>query len=533
MPSAAVPSKQAQTDEPLGHAEGIDLFAQGVHRGTEYTAGDLDQIVANFDRLSGGANPVFRVPLVLGHGEDQEFLQDSGYPAAGWIKKLYTADGTCPQCQGKKTFGTEDGAGPATCPKCQGTGQIKFLKGDADEIPAPLARLINRHAYRQQSAEIYNDFQHNGQSFGKSVRRLALLGAELPQVKDLQDFPRVGYSERFSRPPTGNTFTIFSEAPMGRDEMIAQLLQAGYDQEVLDGMSDEQLTDSLRVLSSQMADMPDDAAMMSMDPAAKRQLGERCKAMSNRFKEYAGKCGAAMGDPAMPAAPVAKTPNPTPTTLSQTPPNAVPPADVDPLKGVAHSAVPVPPPVPNPSGPPMPKKVMMSYSEKDAAALEARIAASEERLKHLDQATAQRTREEKKASISSFCERMVKAGKLLPAELDAGLAVTLEALDAGTVIKFSEKESCTALEKMMRTIESRPNLLKFSEKGKSPSKTAAGDLEVQAVERFAESDQGIQHILAVQGKTPEDHINEFKALLKKNPKITAAQYGVPAQYLVA
>jgi hypothetical protein len=47
--------------------------------------------------------------------------------------------------------------------------------------------LIRRGAYRRVSAEVYHDFRQEGAARGHVLRRVALLGGEIPEIKTLQD----------------------------------------------------------------------------------------------------------------------------------------------------------------------------------------------------------------------------------------------------------------------------------------------------------------------------------------------------------
>ena len=137
--------------------DNVEIFAAGTHRGKEYTVADLDRMVANFEKFSTGAAPLLAPPAVLGHEEDQTLLENSGLPAAGWITKLWR--------EGDK------------------------LKGKVSRIPEKVAKLINQHSYRKVSAEIYDEPPEGIPGQGMMLRRLALLGAEIPQVKSLADLP--------------------------------------------------------------------------------------------------------------------------------------------------------------------------------------------------------------------------------------------------------------------------------------------------------------------------------------------------------
>lgn len=146
---------------------GVEIFSAGVHRGREYAASDLDDIVANFDRASRPQNgkPVaMHVPLVVGHEEGQEYLKRSDLPAAGWITRVYR--------QGDK------------------------LLADIDHVPAQFAKLIAGLTYRTVSAEIYDAPPAGVGGSGKMLRRVAALGGDIPEVKGLAEIPTPeSYSE--------------------------------------------------------------------------------------------------------------------------------------------------------------------------------------------------------------------------------------------------------------------------------------------------------------------------------------------------
>ncbi len=145
----------------------MEIFAAGTHRNKDYRNSDLDEIVKNFAQFSAPDAPsrILRVPLVIGHSEDQEYLQRTDLPAAGWAVHVYAESGR--------------------------------LFADADGIPEEVARLIRGGAYRTVSAEIYDEPPEGVPARGKMLRRIAILGAEIPEVKGLADIPTPErYSER-------------------------------------------------------------------------------------------------------------------------------------------------------------------------------------------------------------------------------------------------------------------------------------------------------------------------------------------------
>lgn len=472
-----------------GEAKGVEIFGTGIHRDKIYTTADLDQMAANFGKLSSGEKPVVRPPLVAGHEEDtDQLLNNSGWPAAGWPTKVYR--------QGDK------------------------LLADYNQIPRPIARMINNKAYRKVSAEIYDDFENDGQHYGKTLRRVALLGGEIPQVKTLADFPKVGYAEQPRDKP--NFLRFFSEVPaMNRDEVIQQLTTKGYDPAMLAGLEDAELAEMLRVESDETAG-PD-----GMSDKTKAAFAANCKTMSAKYRERGTKFGATFDDGT-------DTGTPAPGAAMGEPPAVTPPPSV-----ANHATPPAPaahPPAPAAAIPAdHPSEVVMHYTELEAKnkALEAKQKALEAKQQQLEKFAEERIAAEKRARIDSEVKALVHSGQILPSELDAGKYDYLYDLPAtGNVSKYTEggkAKTGSPLDAALAKIKAGPVLVRFGEKLKDPHKAAAaGDVEVNKVQRFAESDQAFQHALSVQGKTPDDFVNEFKKVQAKNPKVTAAMYGVPA-----
>jgi hypothetical protein len=98
---------------------------------------------------------MLRVPAVLGHEEEQAFLERSDMPAAAWPSRVYRAGGK--------------------------------LKADFDKIPPKTRRLLQSHAYRTVSSEIYDEPPEGIPGKGKMLRRIAFLGGDIPQVKNLDE----------------------------------------------------------------------------------------------------------------------------------------------------------------------------------------------------------------------------------------------------------------------------------------------------------------------------------------------------------
>lgn len=152
------PKTEVATAPPTFQSKGVEIFAAGRYRDKHYTIRDLDAMVRNFILLGPRGKKLLQPPNVIGHEDDQEFLDRTDLPAAGWPKRVWR--------KGSKLF------------------------ADFGEMPAEVAHAINTRAYRKVSAEIYDDFvDDQGNHYGKALRRVAILGAEIPQVKSLADIP--------------------------------------------------------------------------------------------------------------------------------------------------------------------------------------------------------------------------------------------------------------------------------------------------------------------------------------------------------
>lgn len=131
--------------------EGVEIFAAGVWNKDKYTVKDLDSMVSAFEETSANIKPY----LKLGHSSDQSLLQNDGFPAAGWIGKLYR--------NGEK------------------------LLADFIDIPSKIFELLSNKAYRKVSSEIYWDISVNGKKYPKLLSAVALLGSDMPAVTSLDD----------------------------------------------------------------------------------------------------------------------------------------------------------------------------------------------------------------------------------------------------------------------------------------------------------------------------------------------------------
>lgn len=135
----------------LHSIKGVEVFSAGLWNGDEYTAKDLDDMVAAFDENKKYVKPA----LKLGHDDNQALLQRDGMPAAGWVSALYR--------KGKK------------------------LVADFEDIPGKIYDLLKRGAYKKVSSEIWWNTTVNGKPYRRLLTGIALLGADLPAVMNLAD----------------------------------------------------------------------------------------------------------------------------------------------------------------------------------------------------------------------------------------------------------------------------------------------------------------------------------------------------------
>lgn len=135
--------------------QGVEIFSAGEWNGDEYTIDDLQEMVKAFNENSVGARP----HLKLGHDDKQELLQRDGYPAAGWVERLYI--------RGEK------------------------LVADFSGIPDKIYKLIQNKAYRKVSSEIFFNIKIGGKVYKRMLAAVALLGADNPGVMNLDDIMKL------------------------------------------------------------------------------------------------------------------------------------------------------------------------------------------------------------------------------------------------------------------------------------------------------------------------------------------------------
>lgn len=535
----------------------VDLFASGHYRGKDYTVADLEEIAKNFSELGPQGLKLLDPPAALGHEEVQEFLDRTDLPAAGWVRRV-------------KLVKYHEPA----------TGQTEaVLKGDIVGVPKSIANLIRSGQYRKVSAEIYSDFTDDfGKSHGKALRRVAFLGAEVPQVKRIGDLPMPEPATAFSEarpvhlrpaaavrrlPGTRNeTVVCFSEvvamsdgtAPTRQDQ-IEQILAAmpNLGMPTLEGMTDDQLADLAKNLPpvqppdpimtdpmmSQgvmpgMGGMPQpgvpamgettltrdemiaELSAMGQDPAALQGMDDA--ALTNLYAQMtAGGSG---------MAPMADGEGLTTEEMI---------AELVDLGQEADDLAEM-----------TPEEIAALYAEMTAAPAEApaeEVAAMSERRRSQARANRYATMSErvaranlgrtlaqhhqiKRQEAETFCDRLTQEGRMLPAQRDIFLGFLMSKDHLNRVVKFSDGKqtlTLTAFEVEKRKLARQPVVVRFAERVAAAKKADAAKggptREIKAVARWAE-----QHAsaLATTGKTPQQYVEKFSEMVKKNPSITAA-----------
>jgi hypothetical protein len=226
---------------------GVNLFASGTYRGKRWPPARIREMAENARKLGPGGLKLLVPPGVLGHEEGQDWLDRTDLPAAGWV----------------------DPDSVKVAPDPDNPGEL-ILKGDVVNIPPQVKReKLDTGEYRFGSSEIYDDFKDDfGRSYGKALRRFALLGGEVPQVKRLGPLPApvpMAEVKKFAERPGRKviirervtrrgrlTHTYAETSVMDRTQMMAaaQAAMPGLSQAFLDALSDDQLAELVKNLPS-------------------------------------------------------------------------------------------------------------------------------------------------------------------------------------------------------------------------------------------------------------------------------------------
>lgn len=446
--TAGVPPKKHGEKAPGWEMlRGVEAFSVGKKRGREYTKQDLEDIVENFGKFGKGQRPGFDVPAVYGHEETPEkqirFMEDTGIPAKGWVEDART--------DGKKLY--------------------------LDLRASPeLAKAVRDGHYGTVSIEIY-DKPPEGLpgAKGKMMRRLAVLGGEIPQDKNLRRMPMPEkYAERVTRLRDwiehNGYVTCFSEVAMpSHEEMVAKLAEHGFDPEHLkthEGCMSEMLrmAETMKKGDGGIGDLDwDHEPEAPQTPEHRQQYAETAAKMS-AYAEKLKKMSEHIGGP----------------------------TSGDPMPGV--DAIHPGPKGKEESGPGGPKE-STAYHHK----MSEELAAFKTEIVAMLKPVMERANESEQVEVLTFAEQMVKSGQLTPAQCDRkspfNVIDELLGLDNGQVVsKFSENGrtvGLTARRKRMEAIKRGPKVWKNSEiahngPGGSQGNESAPDRGEAQIHKFCE-----------------------------------------------
>lgn len=132
---------------------GVELFRAGRWRGRDFTEDHLDQMVSNFERFQApnASQRLHRVALVKGHR--REDLHDPSVPKHGTLCRLYRE-------------------GPV-------------LKCDVERVDPEFAKEVEDGRFEDISIEAYDTPPEGVPGTGRMVRRVAILGGDVPYIKNL------------------------------------------------------------------------------------------------------------------------------------------------------------------------------------------------------------------------------------------------------------------------------------------------------------------------------------------------------------
>jgi hypothetical protein len=199
-----------------GRIQNLEIFAAGTWKpgngggkSVTVTERDLDDMVQSFQALQG--TNIVKPHLKLGHEDAQKwFGQRSGVPSLGWVERVWR--------QGAKLF------------------------ADVKDVPDILIDMIKRGRYHNVSIEVFpqGSIEHEGKKFGQVLSAVALLGTEMPAVKNLAGLASALFSQEMQPAAFGDgivplTFSsIEPEQSMFTQEQVDSLVAAAVSKNTTD-----------------------------------------------------------------------------------------------------------------------------------------------------------------------------------------------------------------------------------------------------------------------------------------------------------
>ena len=493
--SIADKAKPGWREHKAEHAEGGDWTASERESfWNEFSHGEDERKKKHAEPKSDDAK--LRVPLVIGHEEDQELLERTDIPAAGWVDSV----------------------------KRDGNKLVASVKG----VPKVAKEALARKAFRTVSSEIYRDFPDgDGKKSGAVLRRVALLGGEIPKVKTLEDIGKLYKGEEGYDIPrleifqagtyNGDTWTekdlddmvtnfkSLTVEPDKHSELASKFSEGSpefsrfsfpfketsampHDKELLEALSEAGFDTSI-VTDETPAAILAEAARVVGDYAerAKKLADEAVEEEEEEEEEEA----------------------PAPEEEEEEDEEMMSEfADIE--KKIAEFAA-------KAKGRRAPKgasDTMKSlYGRKDIKDPEAlggwlsrqseanKFSETSAKVRKLERVIEDRLKAERKAGIDARLKALLGAGKVLPAEIDGGLKDSLYAANDDPVHTFSENGKTTKrsqLEMMFRSLEARPPIAKFAERmGAKSGGTGSGLTSERRAELLGHTHLGRQ-VLASQ-----------------------------------
>lgn len=168
-----------------GEIKRLEIFAAGTWAPSNaskmtVTEASLDEMVQHFQELQG--SNVVKPHLKLGHTDAQKwFGQDVGIPTLGWVDRVWR--------EGSKLF------------------------ADISNVPEALLDLIRQKRFHNVSVEVFTPGQveFNGKKLGHVLSAIAILGTEMPAVKDLAGLAAALFATQFASSVAEKPTTFTSE----------------------------------------------------------------------------------------------------------------------------------------------------------------------------------------------------------------------------------------------------------------------------------------------------------------------------------
>lgn len=226
----------------------VKIFSIGEWNGINFTIEDLNTISNAFTMLAD----VHKVPLKFGHNDEQPFTD--GQPALGWISKVWV-DGDILMA--------------------------KFI-----DMPEVVYQAMQKGLYKHVSVELDMGVEHSGKFFTWVLSGVALLGADIPAVNNLDDLTAfmtkdLDHNKRvvFKNTAKLKTFSIEGDQKMPKtvEELETELAAQ---------------TATNKALTTQNATLVTDNAKFSVDNAAMtaekvaKELSDEKVEMSRKKTEF-------------------------------------------------------------------------------------------------------------------------------------------------------------------------------------------------------------------------------------------------------